>query len=449
MKSIFRTLFLLPVIVIIGFPSCSQSYPDQFYSIYSADSLLHYAEEVDGLIISNDGSSLVLDDSVKEGSILMQPFTFSEPFNRGLPSWNGVASSDESSGFKIEMRFLINNEWSKWLSAGYWDKYIWGSYGPTNFDYGEIDIDNVKLYEYATTFQYRVRLKRNYLDYKSASIRRLSFAVSDSEHPVDIDAIVADNPDPIFIKTNFLWQFSIDDEIGGSICSPTTVSMILLSYDIDVDPLSFAQRTYDPHFHLFGVWPRVVTHASEYGLTGAVTRYRTWSEARTVLDNGGRIAMSVGQPLYSGHLIMLAGFDDDGNPIVHDPAKSNGESYVYDKEDLSKSWFNKGGVSYTFYPDTLYSSIPENLPKTNKMSVYPNPANEKITIQYELNDQQPVLVNIYDSLGRLVDNLVNSTEDAGVHEIYWDIADTAGQGFYIVKVITNNDSTARTLVVSK
>ncbi len=136
--------------------------------------------------------------------------------------------------------------------------------------------------------------------------------------------------------------------------------MILKSYSIEVDPYQFALDTHDPYYNMFGIWPRVVQNASEYGLDGAVTRYRAWSEARTVLANGGRIAMSVGLPLYSGHLLMLAGFTSDGRPIVHDPAKSNGYSYVYNKTSISQSWFNKGGIAYTFYPAGSYPTSVEN-----------------------------------------------------------------------------------------
>ena len=94
--------------------------------------------------------------------------------------------------------------------------------------------------------------------------------------------------------------------------------MALFSYDIEVDPLEFARDTRDPYYGIFGIWPRVVQHASEYGLDGAVTRYRSWSEAREVLAANGRIVISVGPPLYAGHLMMLAGFTDEGNPIVQD-----------------------------------------------------------------------------------------------------------------------------------
>ena len=157
--------------------------------------------------------------------------------------------------------------------------------------------------------------------------------------------------------------------------------MILKSYDIDVDPRQFALDNYDTNFGMFGIWPRVVQNAAEYGLDGAVTRYRTWSEAREVLANGGRISMSVGPPLYAGHLMMLAGFTSDGRPIVHDPAKSNGYSYIFNKTSLSQSWFTKGGIAYTFYfPD----SGAVNVENSNQNIIaddyqllqnYPNPFN--------------------------------------------------------------------------
>jgi len=100
-----------------------------------------------------------------------------------------------------------------------------------------------------------------------------------------MNAIVNDNPQAIFIPTDFVYQYGVDPVIGPDICSPTSVSMILKSYNIDVDPYQFALDTHDPYFDMFGIWPRVVQNASEFGLDGAVTRYRTWSEAREVRRN--------------------------------------------------------------------------------------------------------------------------------------------------------------------
>lgn len=445
LNRLFLLILLLKTSIVF-----SETSPDQFYDIYSADSLIKYSESVQNLTISDDGLSLVLEDSALEGNIVLKAYTFNSSFNRGLPSWNGSAPDNQSSGFKIEMRFLINNEWSDWLMVGYWDRNIWRPYGKTDFEYGKVDIDYVKLDIYSESFQYKVSFKRGSVDDRSPDLRQLGFSVSDSETIIDIDQIVSDNPEEFYIPTDFLYQFDIDDEIGVSICSPTTVSMIIKSFDIEVIPLEFAERTYDPYWGLFGVWPRVVTHASEYGLKGTVTRYRTWSDTYEVLKNGGRIAMSVGQPLYSGHLIMLAGFDDSGNPIVHDPAIRNGEAHVYNKRSLSESWFNKGGVSYTFFLDENYTDIQQNSTLAIEPNVYPNPASNFVNIEFNILIPQRVIVSIFDIKGAHITNLLDTKCDSGKNNVTWNINDRKiPNGLYFARLVTGNQVYTKKIVITK
>ena len=254
--------------------------------------------------------------------------------------------------------------------------------------------------------------------------------------------------------TEFIYQYTVDPQIGGSICSPTSVSMILRSYDIQVDPYQFALDTYDPYFEMFGIWPRVVQNASEYGLDGAVTRYRTWSETREVLANGGRISMSIGEPLYTGHLVMLAGFTNDGKPIVHDPAKSNGYSYIYNKSSLSHSWFDKGGVAYTFYNSDSISVFVENdYPETilandfNLYQNYPNPFNPITSIQYSIGSRQFVQLKIYDILGIEVETLVDEEKPKGNYQVNWNAVNLpSGIYFYQLKTVSSNQTRKMTLL---
>ncbi|HNS73280.1 MAG TPA: C39 family peptidase, partial [bacterium] len=237
-----------------------------------------------------------------------------------------------------------------------------------------------------------------------------------------------------------------DPEIGGSICSPTTVAMILLSYGIAVDPLQFARDTRDPYYGIFGVWPRVVQNASEYGVKGTVTRYRSWSEAREVLARGGRIGMSIGQPLYSGHLIMLAGFTVNGDPIVHDPARTNtGYGHIFNKSDLSHAWFDKGGVAYTiFMPDSTALGVGEppvrpQAPATFALRQnWPNPFNAATTFEYELSREGQVEFHICDLLGRRIVTLAEGRQPAGLHQLRWEGRDQAGMsvasGIYLYQL---------------
>lgn len=413
------SLFL---VVVFSYSLRAQIYPDQHY-VLRIDSLFANIDVSDGIKLSDDGKSIMLEDDKTNGYVELSPQTSDQPFNHGLPSWNGSALGNNSS-FKVQMRFPYGSGWSPWLTVGFWKNNIWAVYGPTSYGGGFIDYDYVKLNSYQNSWQFKIIMTRTSVTQPSPTIHKLSFFVSDSRTTanVNITQIVNDNPDTLFIPTAFIYQYGVDPVIGGDICSPTTVAMILKSYDIEVDPYQFALDTRDPYYNMFGIWPRVVQNAAEYGLDGAVTRYRTWSEARDVLANGGRIAMSIGQPLYSGHLFMLAGFTNDGRPIVHDPGKSSGYSYIYNKTSISQAWFNKGGIAYTFYPEDGTTSIelPEDGLLVNDFELfqnYPNPFNPSTIISWQsaINSQQTL--KVFDILGNVIAVLVDEYLPAGKYSV--------------------------------
>jgi hypothetical protein len=440
-----KQLRLIPVIFAIYIGSVTgQPYPDQHYVMY-IEELSDRIESMTDVVISEDGSCLTLADDAIYGTIVLKPDSSEYPFNRGLPSWNGTALSDDC-GFMVQMRFPSGDEWSPWLTVGFWKAYIWSSYGQTSYGGGYVDYDYVKLDPYRNRWQYKVHFARFSTDDPSPTLHKLSFFTSDrvTTENMDYTALLNDNPDEILIPTDFLYQYDIDDDIGPSICSPTSVSMALLSYNIEVDPLQFARDTRDPYYGIFGIWPRVVQHASEYGLNGAVTRYRNWSDTRQVLADGGRIVISVGLPLYEGHLMMLAGFTSDGDPIVHDPAKTDGYAKVYDKNNLAHSWFEKGGIAYTFFPDDQATPISSDMPLAATVPEefqlrqnYPNPFNPTTAIPFSIAKQSDVEISIYDITGRLIETLYSKNTEAGNHEIIWNAGHLASGNYFIVMTSAN------------
>lgn len=423
----------------------SQPYPDQFYS-YEEDSLIARVETMNGIEISPDGKSVILSEGKTDGSVVFAADSSEYPFDRALPSWNGHSPNDKSS-FKVLMRFYKNG-WSPWLTIGYWRNNIWPSYGYTSYNNNEIkiDVDYAVLKSYYSKWQFQVVMKRTGSSEPSPSIHKLSLFVSDQKTTdnVNITSIVNDKPAAIFIDTEHFYQYALDPGIGGNICSPTSVSMVLRSYDIDVDPLQFAKDNYDDYWSMFGVWPKAVQNAAEYNLNGEVTRYRTWSQAREELAAGGRVVMSVGSPLYpNGHLIMLAGFDANGNPICHDPAKSSGYKYKHNKTSLSQSWFNKGGVAYTFYlkDSTGVTSVEDietpRLAKTYELNVYPNPFNPSTNIIFNTAERNFTEITIYDILGREIVNLYKGEMEPGLYKFNWNAANLPS-GMYVIRSVGRN-----------
>lgn len=54
---------------------------------------------------------------------------------------------------------------------------------------------------------------------------------------------------------------------------------------------------------------------------------------------------------------------------------------------------------------------------------YPNPFNPVTHFQYQLTDNEKVILTIYDLLGREIEKLVNETQKPGLYMIIWDAAE--------------------------
>jgi len=287
-------------------------------------------------------------------------------------------------------------------------------------------------------------MKRQSPDHPSPTIDKLSFYTSDDRTTdnLNLTSIVNDDPPEIFCETSFVCQYNVDPEIGGSICSPTSTVLALRSLDQEVDPYLFALDNYDDYWNLFGIWPRAVQNAASFPVDGAVTRYRTWSQAYDTLAAGGRVVMSVGQPLYSGHLMMLAGFDAQGDPIVHDPARQNGYAYEYNKTSLSRSWFEKGGVSYTFFPeDSVTLALDDEMAAPIDFALFqnfPNPFNPETTIRFYIEQAGLVRINVLDIRGRFIAEISHDRYAAGTHAITWQ-AHNMDAGVYLIQVSTEQN----------
>ena len=66
---------------------------------------------------------------------------------------------------------------------------------------------------------------------------------------------------------------------------------------------------------------------------------------------------------------------------------------------------------------------------------YPNPFNSSTTIPFTLPSEQRVTIEVFDILGRRVSTLVNSELSAGVHEVRWNVRNSAS-GVYIIRMVS-------------
>jgi PKD repeat protein len=82
------------------------------------------------------------------------------------------------------------------------------------------------------------------------------------------------------------------------------------------------------------------------------------------------------------------------------------------------------------------------------LNVYPNPFVNNTTINYSLEKSQFIELAVFDQLGRKVETLTESTQNAGNHQIFWETK-TGTTGIFHLKMITPDGVITKALVITK
>jgi len=90
----------------------------------------------------------------------------------------------------------------------------------------------------------------------------------------------------------------------------------------------------------------------------------------------------------------------------------------------------------------------KNLPTKLDLKASPNPFNISTTISFELPESGPVSLQIFDTQGRLVTELVNGDKGAGVHTTIWN-AKNAPSGVYFAKLIAGSKQRSVRMILVK
>ncbi len=91
----------------------------------------------------------------------------------------------------------------------------------------------------------------------------------------------------------------------------------------------------------------------------------------------------------------------------------------------------------------------ENFPKTFVLQQnFPNPFNPQTTIQYVLNQNTKVKLTVFDASGKIIANLVNKKQKAGVHKVQFN-AEGLASGIYYYQLIAGPKRAVKKMVLMK
>lgn len=332
-----------------------------------------------------EDGAIILKSNVVKG-IYTSDIINTSPFEYLVLSWN--SDTPEGTSIEIEGRVAVKRlnddtqlveEWSHWLSWGIWGTSIKRASGTGNVDdsVAYVDTDTLVIKgsngETASKIQYRVTLNTNRAGVTPA-VKLISGAIRNTISGQEINKVFNENVDLTNLKVLDVPRFSQmlrDPLIANSICSATSISMILNYYGTEVLPEEVAWGVYDYKYDGFGNWPFNTAYASSFGYSAYVD-YSTIEGLKREIYNGHPVAVSVkyknninvessfpvldGAPIKStdGHLIVVCGFTNENGCdyiVINDPAASTNEGVrvKYRLDQFEDAWAEFGNVAYIIH----------------------------------------------------------------------------------------------------
>jgi len=291
-------------------------------------------------------------------------------FDGAVPSW--IATTPPGTWISVQARARVGSTWTAWYRLGVWASGTTDvrrhSFDGESDAYGEVATDTVLLGSAADAIRVRVTLFT--ADGSSSpTVERLTLALADrsmfgADEGGTAWGTILDVPG----RSQMLYPD------GGEVwCSPTSTSMLLAYWSartsdsaLDVTVPAAASGTYDTVYGGNGNWPFNIAYAGSLGLVGEVAWFSSMSDLEPLVARGIPVALSAaweagdidGAAISStaGHLLVVRGFDADGNVAVNDPAAATnaGVDRIYDRAQLAGAWLGgSGGVAYVLWsPDT-------------------------------------------------------------------------------------------------
>ncbi len=300
-----------------------------------------YAYDFNPAFFSNvvlEGDRLVLENGYTLGSY-QSPVIRTNYFTWLLGTWASTSSVDATANILVRVR--VNGQWSMYFDYGSF------GLGLQNKTFSQSDslayITNDVLFisnnRTADAYQYKVVLKRTTVNATSPklSLVSASLVIPNYEYPVDITNI----PKRVEYTMPALNQYIVPD-IGPSICSPTSATMLLMHKGYTFDDVyphrEVAIKLKDYGSNIFGNWIFNTVGMGGYGANSYVKRIYSFEELLYHLATVGPVSWSVtgdmGPYTTGGHLIAIKGYEITANGrflLVHDSALSV-VNYKYSEE---------------------------------------------------------------------------------------------------------------------
>ena len=325
-----------------------------------------------------------------DGADYEQAVWTSAPLRPGFGVQEIVASWTAETPGGSWVQIDVRGPATEWYSLARWashDLVVRRTTVPRQRDeHGSVEADTFKAApdRELPSFQVRVSLMRPAGSSEVPVVR--SLGVMASRLPAPDLTLPASAPNgargvvldvPCFSQKIHANEYPEYDGGGSSWCSPTSTSMVMAYWGAlppaeeyawvdaglaDRWVTHAARGTYDHAYGGCGNWPFNTAYAGRYGLAGFITRLRSLAEAELFIAEGIPLIVSASYRTgeirgldydTNGHIMVLAGFTEDGDPVLNDPNSATNAAVrkAVDRAEFERVWLNTSrGVVYVITP---------------------------------------------------------------------------------------------------
>ncbi len=290
------------------------------------------------------------------------------PFDELIYHWVVKPERGEGLRLYLQVAFAPGDE-SPWLYAGSWGKVnlVDGRKKP-RFDRGILDLDQLLLKQKAHSWRFRAVSEGD----KMLSVLP-SFGVITTDNSPTSELLArwgkptppSPSPSPGILNLPHSKQADTGGNRLKDRCQSAALASAMQYFGTTVPLEQIIPFTTDFEYKHFGIWPRTLGAAHEFGFEAYIDRFRTWDDVRRTLAENKVILCSITMPKndtyiappygsIGGHIVALNGITDDGRVVVTDSTITVGDDgYLlqWKVADFQKIWMrNKGGVGMVICP---------------------------------------------------------------------------------------------------
>jgi hypothetical protein len=291
------------------------------------------------------------------------------PFHELCASFNADVPSGAGLWFEVRVARADDGgaatggeSWSDWLRLCEWGRGQPNWAPTTECAFGRVDVDTFRASTPCELVQYRLVAWPGDARDPAIHVARVDVTLStrDGLAPEPREVPIPEAAWKLRLPVPFRSQKAVRPELAPRVCSPTSIAMVMEFHGVKRATEDVAKRVYDSEHDLYGNWTRAIQGAYTFGVAGYLTRVSAWRDVERSIAIGEPLVASIaagpgdlaGAPYAetAGHLIVIAGFDADGNVLVADPAAESEAGGVrsYTRAELEKCWIARGGTAYVF-----------------------------------------------------------------------------------------------------